>query len=612
MTQTPSLRRRLCRHFLPALLPLVCALAGPVFGQGLYPTDESYRTAFLARCNEAAEAMAHMQWKPVDTRVRNYLGIVKLATGIDAATGLKYLEDAVADPKSVWGCFEVYAFMEAVERLGDKLPPALVEKIRDRLAASFTDDFGFTDNHMLQIHTARYLFGQRWPDGPVFADGSTPAQAHRDSAAWIRRWIDQTVRQGMFEYDSPNYHHLYLLCFASLHEFSQDELLRRQTWMIMQVLLAEWATEYLEGTWVGAHSREKYDQVLHTHEHTGAATRFGRLYFGAAPLRPELAESEAVALAALQRFPALPMIGRMATVRTTPMILRELKPARRGPRIHYGEPTWKYTLLAPQFSVGSSWGDLTDVEQHRWDLTWVSPHDGSTVFFINPSMSVPQLHRYFEDPVDKLLGAILRTRPYYVDPNKWVEPSPYEDVFQQDGAVIDLYDIPANAEHQHINGFFPHVIAEKREQDGWILCRADGVFFGVWTSVPGTWHQEKDHDRLTIVHPKTAVILEAIAAADMPDFDAFCARMLQNRPAFDPATMTVTYTNLQGRLMRFTHRGGRSVNDSPVDLRNWPLFKGPWLNAQRGTGIITLQYGDERVVLDFNTDTVRHEKAGEK
>jgi hypothetical protein len=59
--------------------------------------------------------------------------------------------------------------------------------------------------------------------------------------------------------------------------------------------------------------------------------------------------------------------------------------------------------------------------------------------------------------------------------------------------------------------------------------------------------------------------------------------------------------------MRFTHRGGRSVNDTPVDLRNWPLFEGPWLNAERGTGIITLQYGNERVVLDFNTDTVRHE-----
>jgi hypothetical protein len=594
----------------PALLALALLFtaAAPLRAQGLYPTDDAYRQAFLARCVEAREAMARKTWTPgYDSRVRNYLGIVKLATGIDAATGLKYLEDAVADPKPVWGCFEVYAFMEAVERLGDKLPPALVEKIRTRLAASFTDDFGFTDNHMLQIHVARYLFGQRWPDGPVFADGSTPAAAARDSAAWIRRWIDSSVNRGMFEYDSPNYHHLYLLCFASLHEFSKDELMRRQSWMMMQVLLAEWATEYLEGNWVGAHSREKYDQVLHTHEHTGAATRFGRLYFGAAPLRPDLKESEAVGLAALQEFPALPMLGRIATDRTQVHILRELKPPRRGPRIHYGEPTWKYTLLAPQYAVGSSWGDLTDVEQHRWDLTWLSPQDGSTVFFINPSISVKQLHRYFEDPVDKLLGAILRTRPYYTDPNKWIEPSPFEDVFQHDAAVIDLYDIPPTAERQHINGVFPHSIAEKREQDGWIFCRADGIYFGVWTSVPGEWHKEENYDRLTIVHPKTAVILEAAAAKDEKSFDDFCARLRAGRPQFNEKTLTGTYTNRQGRKLQFTHRGPRVVDGTAVNLDAWPLFEGPWLNARRGTGIITLQYSRERVTLDFNTATVRTE-----
>src|SRR5690606_24083185 len=116
MIRTPSLHRRLRRHLLPVLLSLACGLTGTASGQGLYPNDESYRTAFLVRCTEAAEAMARMEWNSPDTRVRNYLGIAKLATGIDAATGLKYLEDAVADPKPVWGCFEVYAFMEAVER----------------------------------------------------------------------------------------------------------------------------------------------------------------------------------------------------------------------------------------------------------------------------------------------------------------------------------------------------------------------------------------------------------------------------------------------------------------------------------------------------------------
>lgn len=578
------------------------------FAQGLYPDDASYRTAFAARCDEISAGMARRTWSPgEDTRMRLYLGVAKLATGIDAVEGLRYLEDAVADTNLHWHSFEPYVLMDAVLRLGDKLPAPLVAEIRERLAASFTHDFGFTDNHMLQIHTARYLFGQTWPDGPAFADGSTPTAAQRDSAGWIDRWIEATVTRGMYEYDSPNYHHLYLLCFATLHEYAQDPVLKKKSWMIMQVLLADWATEYLHGTWVGSHSREKYNQVLHTHENTGAATQFGRLYFGSAPIRLDLAENFFLPLAALQRFEALPLIGRIATDRKQPFVLRELKPPRRGPRIHYGEPTWKYTHVAPEFAVGSSWGDLTDVEQHRWDLTWLSPHDGSTCFFINPSYDVQQLHRYFEDPVDKLLGAILRARPYYADPNKWIEPSPYEDVFQQDTTVIDLYDIPPHSARQHINGFFPHHIAERREQDGWIFCRAEGVYFGVWTSVPGVWHREKDHDRLTITHPQTAIILEAVAAGEAASFDAFCARLRAGQPHFDEATRTATYTNTRGHRLQFTHRGPRLVDGVPVNLQAWPLFEGPWLNARRGTGVITLEHGPDRVVLDFNTATTRHE-----
>jgi hypothetical protein len=568
------------------------------------PGDAAYRAQFRERCATAQAFMARETWDPgTDSRKRIYLGVVKVATGTDAATGLQYLEDAVADP-APWSCFETYAFMDAVLRLGLKLPPALVEKVQARLGASFTKDFGFTDNHMLQYRTARYLFGQTWPGGPALADGSTPVQSQREAAAWIERWIDSTVSRGMYEYDSPNYHHLYLLCFSSLYQYAHDERLRQKSWMMLQVLLADWATGYLQGNWVGAHSREKYNQVTHTREHTGAATQFGRLYFGDAPLRLDLAETYFISLGALQACECLPMIGRIATDRRQPYVLRALKAPRRGPRIHDGEPTWMYTYVTPDFAVGSSWGDLTDVENHRWDLTWVSPHDGTRCFFINPSYSAEQLSRYFDTPVDKVLADIVRQRPYYANPNKWIEGSPYEDVFQHENTVVALYDIPPDAARQHINGFFPHAIVERREQDGWILARADGVFFAVWTSAPGTWFAEPDYDRLTIVHPKTAVILEAVAARDERNFDAFCARMVRNRPVFDEKTLTASYTSTRGHRIQFTHHGARLVDGVTSNLDTWPLFEGPWLNAQRGTGTITLQYGRERVTLDFNSATV--------
>ncbi|MCF7688536.1 MAG: hypothetical protein K9M98_02065 [Cephaloticoccus sp.] len=589
-----------------AFASLLFTTASMLPAQGIYPSDKAYRNQFSERCETVRQIMARKAWfEGEDSRMRIYLGVVKLATGIDTETGLKYLEDAVNDSHQAWGCFETYPFMDGVLRLGDKLPPELVEKIHARLAASFTDDFGFTDNHMLQFRTARYLYGQTWPEGPNLADGSTPVEARQEAAAWIEHWIDATIARGMFEYDSPNYHHLYLLCFTSLYEYAQDEHIRQKAWMMMQVLLADWATEYLDGNWVGAHSREKYNQVLHTREHTGAATQFGRLFFGGAPLRLDLDESYFISLAALQEFQALPMLGNMATDRSHPYVLRELKAPRRGVNMVDRAPTWKYTYVEREFAVGSSWGDLTDVEQHRWDLTWVSPEDGSTCFFINPSYSAKQLVRYFDTPVDQIVADIVHQRPYYADPNKWIEGSPYEDVCQHENTVIAIYDIPPDASRQHINGFFPHLIKERREENGWILARADNIYFAVWTSAPGAWHPEKTYDRLTINHPKTAVILEAVAADQETSFDDFCARILASHPTFDEQWLTATYTSSRGHRMYFTHHGLRKVDGVITNLNTWPIFEGPWMNSIPGTGIVTLQYGREKYTFDFDAATVR-------
>jgi hypothetical protein len=586
----------------------VVLLCAPTSAQSLYPTDESYRAAFLARCAHVRAEMARQSWRPgEDGRKRIYLGVLKVATGTDQATGLKYLRDAIAD-RTPWTSFETYAFMDAVRRLGRKLPTDLVAAVRQRAAASFTSDFGFTDNHRLQYRTARYLFGQIWPDGPTFADGMSPAEARGEAREWIVTWIDDAVSRGMYEYDSPNYHQLYLLCLATLHEFSDDQALRQKAWMMQQVVLVEWASEYLHGVWIGAHSREKYDQVTHTLLHPGAGTEFGPLFFGDSSFHLEMKEGFYVSLAALQAFEALPIVGRIATDRSRAFVQRELKPPRRGPGIINGEPTWKYDYVTPTFALGSSWGDLTDVENHRWDLTWVSKKDGATCFFINPSNSARQLIRYFETTIDRVLQEILRQRPYYSDPNKWVEGSPHEDVFQHENVLVAVYNIPPDETNQHINGFFPRAIDERREEGGWILCRANGVYFAVRATAPGVWVRQADYDRLTLRNPKTAIFFEVHPASDFASFDAFCARMRMVEPAFDPATLTATITSIRGDRVSFTHRGRRVVNGTEVRLADWPLFEGPWINARPGTRVITLQYGSERVVLDFNTDRVTHQR----
>jgi len=588
---------------------LLTTFSTNVFSQGLYLTNHDYYSKLEQRQKVIASAIASQAWKPGDDfRARIYLGVAKIATGIDKQRGLELLQQAVDDSLH-WGCFNVYSLMDGILRIGDQLHPALIKKAKKRLATHFGEDKGFTENHKLQYRTARYLFGQTWPDYSRFADGTTPSEAKKEAETWINDWIERTVTVGQLEYDSVNYMQVYLLCFTTLYDFAEDPLMKQKAWMMMQLLLSDWAPEYLNGNWIGGHSREKYNQVTHTILNCGVAVPLGYLFFGNSQFFPELPEMYFSGLAAIQRFRPLPLLGNIATDRSQPYIHRETKAPRRGFGINTSDvPTWKYDYLTKDYALGSTYGDLTAVENHRWDLTWVSEHDGSTCFFINPSYSRDQLLKYFADDPDKILGNIIHQRPYYKNPNKWVEGSPYEKLLQHENTIIALYNIPRKERNKHVNGFFSKIITERTEENGWIFCRADSVFFAVKTLTKSKWFEEKDHFRLTLNNRKTGVIMEVAQISEYPSFAAFKSQIKSNPLKIDSNHLQVIYKNSRGDKLDFAYLDKRSVNGNNISFDNWALFEGPFINAKKGSKIFVIQYQSEKVVLDFNDFSVRFDK----
>ncbi len=581
-----------------------------VSAQGRYSTNWDYYEQLQSRQEVIQAALAGQAWmKGDDLRRRIYLGVVKIYSGVDEETGLQYLWDAVNDSTHQWGSFNVFSFMDAILRLENKLPPELIAKGKVRLAESFGEDKGFTENHKLQYRTARYLFGQTWPAGPRFTDGETPLEGMTEAETWIFDWIERTVSIGQLEFDSVNYHSLYYICMTTLYDFAKDPIMKRRAWMMMQLLIADWAPEYLKGNWIGAHSREKYDQVTHTILNSGVAIPFGYLYFGDSQYHPELPEPYYVGLAAVQHFSPLAMLGNIATDRSRPYVHRETKAPRRGFGISTSDlPIWKYSYVTKDFAMGSSYGDITAVENHRWDLTWVSEKDGATCFFINPSYSAKQLVKYFDAPEDQIVGLILRQRPYYKDPNKWVEGSPFEEVFQHENTIIALYDIPEDEKNGHINGFFPKIIEKRVEtSDGWIFCAADSIYFAVKAFTEGVWHEQSDHFRLTLNSRQTGVIMETSQQSEYASFDEFQKQIRKNSLHVDLGNLQVVYTNSKGSQLDFVHGKHRKLNSKKITFENWPLFDGPFVNSKMGSKIITIQYGEEKVILDFNNDRVSFE-----
>ena len=595
------------KMFLIFVLSLLQTWMSNPAAQPLYPTTRKYYRQLEERRQTILHAIAGMTWmKGDDPRKRIYLGIVKLATGVDREKGYQFLQDTVSDSVH-WGSFHVYAMMDAVLRLKDRLPSGFAEKVRERLVLSFGRDKGFTENHKLQVRTARYLFGQTWPNGSVFANGTTAAEAKQEAENWIYNFINRTVSVGQLEYDSVNYHAIYLLCFTTLYDFAEDPLMRQKAWLMMQLLLADWVPEYLKGNWIGAHSREKYNQVTHTVLNCGVAVPFGYLFFGDCDFHPELPETYYVGLAAVQGFRPLPLLASIATDRKNSYVHRETKAPRRGFGISTSDlPTWKYSYITANYALGSSFGDITAVENHRWDLTWVSQKDGSTCFFINPSCSAKQLLKYFDDKPERIVADIVKQRPYYNDPNKWVEGSPFEKVMQHENTLIALYNIPKNEKNRHVNGFFSKIIEERTEEDGWIFCASDSVYFAVKPLTKGKWFEEKDHFRLTLHSRKTGVIMEVAQESEFPSFAAFRQQIESNSLRVDLKKLHVVYLNSRGVQMDFTYPNRRLVNGSKIIFKNWPLFDGPFVNSKKGSKLIEIRYGREKVILDFNNFSVKY------
>lgn len=573
-----------------------------LIAQPNFSSEKEYYQNLKIRQEKIISDLANQRWEEGnDYRKRIYLGIVKVYSGIDEQTGLQYLEDAINDSIH-WGFFDLYSFIEAIYRLEDKLPKDLILKAKKRISQNFKEDKGFTENHKLQYRTAAYLYGQKWPGDNIFNSGESPSEAKKEAEEWIFKWIDRTLRNGMYEFDSVNYFSLYFLCFSSLSDFAEDPVMKKKAWKMMHLMLADMAVDYLKGNMTGSHSREKFNQVTHTKFNCGTAIPFGYLFFGDSEFFVELPETYYAGLAAVQAFKPQPIIASIATDRSIPYVQKEKKAPRKGLGISCLDiPVWKYNFMSRNYSLASSYGDISAVENHRWDLTWVSENDGSTCFFINPSNSAERLSKFFDVSTDKIVDAIQSQRPYYINPQKWIEGSEYEKLFQYKNTIIVLYDIPEKETNSHVNGFFSKIINKKTEKNGWIFCSTDSIYFAIKPLTQGQWIENPDHYILKLNNRKTGIIMEIAEQSDFSSFKKFTETILSNKLIINNKNLTVNYTNSEDVHLEFKYPDKRYLNGKELNVYSNKIFEGTFINSKNHGMFIEINYKDKNLILDFTT-----------
>lgn len=468
---------------------------------------------------------------------------------------------------------------------------------------------GDTENHFLLYYTSLYLMAQLYPDdGPdTWYTGKSSQANLAESRQWIESWVKLTTTRGQGEYDSPHYMSVYLIPMSYLAAWAKEPRMKQRATMMLDYLIADYAPENLDGTYVGAQSRV-YDAQLFE-KSSNVANEFGWLWFGFPPRGP--GNTLFYVLASAYEPPEI--LKHIATDRSRPYTHYERKRTRN--RWRYNDelhgPVYKTTYVRREYAVGSDQGGiLQPIQQHSWDVTWAVPDQRgvhNTFFTLNPYSSLRELQTYFVFSQDTGIQDVVQSKKMYDSPDKFSGGSPYEKIVQDQDTLIALYHIAPETRFPHINGFFSKDLAEVREDaSGWIFMRGGDALIACRPLQPYVWKPIRTGGkRLFSPYLNNGVVVQVAPSADYADLDAFRRAILALPLKFrlDPVP-SVQFRSLRGTAIDFTYGETPKANGRPVDYEHWPLFGGPFLESAVDSEVLTIKYGGHSRTLDFRNLTV--------
>ena len=142
---------------------------------------------------------------------------------------------------------------------------------------------------------------------------------------------------------------------------------------------------------------------------------------------------------------------------------------------------------------------------------------------------------------------------------------------------------------------------------GWIFVQGGKAFIAYRPLAGYEWKPlDGGGQRLRSPHGKNGTIVQAASAGEFKGWEEFKAaiRALPLAIKLEP-TPSVKFTTLRGKKIACTYGAAPRVDGRAVDYaKEWKLFAGPYLNADVGSGTLTMTHGRLRRVLDFNSLTI--------
>ncbi len=495
---------------------------------------------------------------------------------------------------------------------GDAMPDDLKERIREVMTrvAVYRGD---TENHWVMHYTALLLAAQTWPETSA-ADwyaGRTTQELYDEARGWLIHWAQLAAGYGQGEFDSPNYMFMYVTPMFLLYDFAKEPKMRQLAGMMLDLLLADYLVESLEGAYCGGHSRIIGKEVELTRN--GRTAVLHHLFAGGIEKPANITEWAGFAALSSYRPPAVfePMANQRG-----PWSQQERKRVRNV--IRFGEelnpPVYKNGLMTEIYHLGSLQGGiLQPIQQHTFDVTWIGSAENSRLFTVHPSVSARELGMFFPEEIHKLTETITAQKGVYGSPDKIISASAFEKVKQLENVLLALYQVPEGERFGHVSLYWPDCL-EKTEENGWLFGRDGEFWVAVYPTGKGVWEPEEGWLRYRCPAGEIgfAVVTREFGEWGVSGtFEGFKRKILDGPAPTLTGTgddLTLSY-DVKARLTAAGPHPHRLCWGEEREFPEDRLFEGPFMYAKTGTRVIRMRpAGSPTRTLDFNTFTITETK----
>ncbi|NEW06320.1 hypothetical protein GK047_09875 [Paenibacillus sp. SYP-B3998] len=395
-------------------------------------------------------------------------------------------------------------------------------------------------HHEAKYTATKLILGQFYQDQKLLEDGYQS----------LCLTLERITAMGMSEYGGLPWFWHWVQAFTCAWELTEHAEIKTALAQMLDYLWHVRSTYYLQGAWVGAHSRGWPHDIPQDKN-----VLFDYVQFGDFTLPEDMPRTE---YAGFLSYEAPALARSTALNRAIPVEVKRLIPPPAALAEYGKDCLHSYVYITENYAIGGVWERALefDNEQHRWDVTL---------------------------PITAVEGV---NRAFFFHPGKWYaegdlrHQSEFSEVLFHPNVVVARYQIPAE-QPDEIIGCLPQ--GEWIEEPQALYGRCGNVFMAVYVQQP--YRREVLADRSVIKSSgrTNAIILACTDIVNAQtrgiiDLNQFADAMRQQQPIYAQSGevgQALTYTTLQGEKIAFmideVGNITRFVNGKEIDFNDYTV-----------------------------------------